>query len=162
MKDNNEYYKRKEIMVFKDFETAFTVYGNTLMKIANIRQWTVTIMVGLLVVLFTAIVDINQILIAVVFCLLAFLILELRERSSLKYNKKQVLYLETIFQIKDEAEYKKKIETYVFRDLKLRGYGRRKKIMHLFRSLKDIEFLVWMAFWVIVWTVFYFVKILCN
>lgn len=145
-------------MVFKDFETAFTVYGNTLMKIANIRQWTVTIMVGLLVVLFTSIVNLSQILIAAAFCLFSFLVLELRERSSLKYNKKQVLYLEDIFQIKDEAKYREKIESYVFRDLKLKSYGRRKKIKHLFRSLKDIELIIWTVFWIAVWAVFSLVK----
>ena len=162
MKENNEFQKRKETMVFKDFETAFTVYGNTLMKIANIRQWTVTIMVGLLVVLFTTTANLIQIMIAAAFCLIAFLVLELRERSSLKYNKKQVLYLEEIFQIKDETLYKEKIESYVFRDIKLNEYGRRKKIKHLFRSLKDMELIVWVIFWIIVWAVFSLVKYFCN
>ncbi len=162
MNENNEFHKRKEIMVFKDFETAFTVYGNTLMKIANIRQWTVTLMVGLLVVLFTTAANLIQMLIAASFCLIAFLVLELRERSSLKYNKKQVLYLEEMFQIKDETLYKEKIESYVFRDLKLKDYSRRKKIKHLFRSLKDIELIVWMVFWIIVWAVFSLVKYFCS
>ena len=41
-----KYFKRKENLVIKDFETAFKCYEKLLGKIANVRQWTVTVMVA--------------------------------------------------------------------------------------------------------------------
>jgi len=47
------YFKRKENLVIKDFETAFKCYDKLVSKIASIRQWTVTIMVAMILYTFS-------------------------------------------------------------------------------------------------------------
>jgi hypothetical protein len=39
--EQEDYFKRKENLVIKDFESAFKRYDKLIGKIASIRQWTV-------------------------------------------------------------------------------------------------------------------------
>ena len=157
-----KYFKRKENLVIKDFETAFKCYEKLLGKIANVRQWTVTVMVALIVFTLTnKEFSVRDIIATVLICFCAFLILELRERSSMKFDKSVILEMETIFMIQDNDEYESKINEFKFRDLRLTDIKRRQKCFHLLRSLLKTEVLFWYLTWMIIWIVIIMLKFNC-
>ena len=157
-----KYFKRKESLVIKDFETAFKCYEKLLGKIANIRQWTVTVMVALIVFTLTSKdFSLKDIIATVLICFCAFLILELRERSSMKFDKTVILEMERIFMIQDNDEYESKINDFKFRDLRLTDIKRRQKCFHLLRSLLKTEVLFWYVTWMIIWLVIIMLKFDC-
>ena len=61
--------------------------------------------------------------------------IELRERSSIRFYKQEILQTEKIFMLENEEEYQSKITAYVFRDLKLVGIGRKAKLRYLLQSI---------------------------
>jgi hypothetical protein len=156
------YFKRKENLVIKDFETAFKCYDKLVSKIASIRQWTVTIMVAMILYTFSNGNLLPNIIFPVFICFFAFLILELRERSSMRYDKQEILQTERIFMLENNEEYQKKIEEYIFRDLKLSRLGRKAKIMHLVQSMRKPEVIFWYFTWILIWSVIYIIKNYCQ
>ena len=156
--EQENYFKRKENLVIKDFETAFKCYDKLIGKIASIRQWTVTIMVAMILYTFSDGNLIPNIIFPVIICSFAFLILELRERSSMRFDKQKILQAERIFMLENEEEYQSKITAYVFRDLKLVGIGRKARLRHLLQSIRKPEVLFWYITWAVIWVVIYLVK----
>jgi len=156
----DEFFKRKECMVIKDFETAFKCYDKLVSKIIGIRQWTVTIMIALM--LFTLREgNINNVLFPVIVSFVVFLIMELRERSSMKFDKRQIINLENIFSLEDENEYMQKIKDYVFRDIYLSKLTKWTKIIHFLKSMKKSEVIIWYAMWLIIWGFILFIFKIC-
>ena len=157
-----KYLKRKENLVIKDFESAFKCYEKLLGKIANVRQWTVTVMVALIVFTLTSKdFSLKDIIATVLICFCAFLILELRERSSMKFDKTVILEMERIFMIQDNDDYETKINEFKFRDLRLVDIKRKQRCLHLLRSLKKPEVIFWYGTWVIIWLVIIMLKFDC-
>lgn len=157
-----KYFKRKENLVIKDFESAFKCYEKLLGKIANIRQWTVTVMVALIVFTLTSKdFSLKDIIATVIICFCAFLILELRERSSMKFDKSVILEMERIFMIQDNDKYETEINEFKFRDLRLTDITRRKKCVHLLRSLFKTEVLFWYVTWMFIWLFIIMLKFDC-
>jgi hypothetical protein len=155
------YFKRKENLVIKDFETAFKCYDKLVSKIASIRQWTVTIMVAMILYTFSDGNFLPNIIFPVFICFSAFLILELRERSSMRFDKQEILSTERIFMLEDNEEYQRKIHEYIFRDLKLGHLSRKSKLRHLIQSIRKPEVLFWYITWLIIWTVIFGIKKYC-
>lgn len=151
----DDYYKRKEEFLLKDLETAFSGYERLVRQVNSIRTWTVTIMVACIGFLITKYQTIPIYVVAVpaMITLLAFLILELRERSSMKFNKAEVIDIENLLMITDNEEFKKAIHEYIFRDLRLNKLDRGKKLGHLIDSLLNFQITYWYFFWILVfWT----------
>ena len=152
------YLKRKENLVIKDFETAFRCYDKLVSKIASIRQWTVTVMIALIVYTLANDNILPNILIPVVICFFAFLILELRERSSMRFDKQEILEMERIFMLKNNEEYQEEIAGYMFRDLKLCNLNRKSKLKHLIQSTRKTEVRFWYSTWIVVWIAIIIIK----
>jgi hypothetical protein len=89
----------------------------------------------------------RSVVIIAILALASFLLLELRERSSMSFNKKDVIDIERIFMEKDQARYKALIGAYEFRDLRLSRLSRLRKLLHLIKSLKHWTVLLWYSFW---------------
>lgn len=155
------YLKRKENLVIKDFETAFRCYDKLVSKIASIRQWTVTVMIALIVYTLANDNILPNIIIPVVICFFAFLILELRERSSMRFDKQEILEMERIFMLKNNEEYQEGIAGYMFRDLKLCNLHRKSKLIHLIQSARKPEVIFWYSTWILVWFAIIIIKNYC-
>ena len=152
------YFKRKENLVIKDFETAFKCYDKLIGKIASIRQWNVTVMVAMIVFTLANNTPRPDMAIPVIIFFFATLALELRERSSMRFDKQQILELERIFMLKDQKEYEARIENYLFRDLVLRDLGRKSKVMHLIKSIGNNEVIFWYTIWIFIWVTIIAIK----
>ena len=83
----------------------------------------------------------------------AYRYIELRERSSIRFYKQEILQAERIFMLENEEEYQSKITTYVFRDLKLVSIGRKARLRHLVQSIRKPEVLFWYITWAVIWVV---------
>ncbi len=79
-----------------------------------------------------------------------FFILELHERSSMKFNKKNVETIKSIQMIEDQAEYEKQVRKYVFRELELSQIKRGYKIGDLFESAFQPVVLYWYGLWALI------------
>lgn len=151
MTDEEIYFERKEKLVFKEFETGFGNYQKLEGKVASLRQWTITINVGLVLYLLSNNHNLFT-LFSVIFAFMSIiLILELRERSSMKFDKDNILQLENIFNEKNYQKYKDSIEDYIFRDLRLSKLNARTKLKHYTKSIYKGEVIVWYGMWLFVW-----------
>jgi len=93
-----EYLDRKERAVMEDLKTAFTGYDRLVRQISEIRRWTVTVEVAAIgLVMSKQISSMAVFTVPATLALLAFMLLELRERSSMRFNKKEVLAIENIY-----------------------------------------------------------------
>lgn len=135
-------------MVIKDLETAFAGYQRLVTQVNSIRTWTVTIMSASIALTLTNNAIVPGAVIGTAFvALAAFALLELRERSSMSFNKNEVVNLERIFMIRDVVVYNSEIDQYVFRDIRLGRIARREKVRHLVRSTKNWNIVLWYGFW---------------
>lgn len=151
MTDDEIYLERKEKLVYKEFETGFGNYQKLEGKVASLRQWTITINVGLVLYLLSNNHNLLT-LFSVIFVFMSIiLILELRERSSMKFDKDNILLLENIFNEKNYQKYKDSIDVYIFRDLRLSKLNARTKLKHYTKSLYKGEVIVWYGMWLFVW-----------
>lgn len=158
----DKYFKRKEKLVINDFKTAFNSYEKIVGKIINVRQWTVTLMSGLVLLSLTETIPVYKIILVAILIIISFLLLELRERSSMSFDKKEIVELEKIFMIKNDFIYKQKIYDYIFRDLKLEKLGRKSKFKHLLKSCRNIEVVFWYLTWFVLWVFIYNINIIAN
>lgn len=147
------YSKRKEAAVLKDLETAFSGYQRLVVQVNSIRTWTVTVISASLVLILTN-QSVKPLLIDAIalIAMLAFLILELRERSSMAFNKTEVLKIERILMETDQIKYEKLITEYVFRDLRLVEISRYSKLLHLFGSIRSWNVIIWYGCWLLLLT----------
>lgn len=131
----------------KDLDTAFSGYDRLVRQVNRIRTWTVTLLFAAVGIVVTGNAPSNISITAPAFVgMIGFLVLELRERSSLLFNKNEVLNLERIFMISDNLVYEKEIWEYEFRDLRLAKLDRKQKLAHLLKASKNIQVLFWYGF----------------
>lgn len=152
--DESDYFKRKDKLTIMNYETAFKCYDGLISKISSIRQWTITIMIALMIIILTNQVRLTSIMIPVIISLSTLLILELRARVSMNFNKNEILFLEKLFETSNEAEYKVKLKEYIFRDTRLvdiSKVGRVKQIRRFVRPVMKAEVLLWYGSWIIIW-----------
>jgi hypothetical protein len=142
------YLRRKESAVLKDMESAFVGYQRLITQVNSVRTWTVTLMSASLALVLTS-QTANPVYIATIAltALFAFSLLELRERSSMAFNKAEVLRIEKILMEIDQIKYASLIHQYEFRDLRLVRLSRKQKLRHLIASAKSWTVIVWYAFW---------------
>jgi hypothetical protein len=152
MADTDEsYVVRKERAMGEDLKTAFSGYDRLIRQVSEIRRWTVTVQVAALGIAISGkLPTASAALIPAAVALLAFMILELRERSSMRFNKKEVLEIERIFMIKDLESYRKAVSEFEFRDLRLDKIDRPTKLLHLAASIFDLNILLWYGFWAVI------------
>lgn len=147
----SEFTKRKEIALFKDLDTAFSGYERLIRQVNLIKAWTVTIMVACVGFLVSGkAISTSSVLLPAFATLMGFLILELRERSSMSFNKLEVLNIQRILMIEDKRQYEKELREYEFRDLRLNKLERADKIKHFISSAKNVQVFFWYIFWVTV------------
>jgi hypothetical protein len=148
VEESDLYLKRKESAVLKDFETAFGGYQRLVTQVNSVRNWTVTFMSASLALVLTN-QSANPLFIAMIalIALFAFSLLEMRERSSMAFNKTEVLDIEKILMEKDQSKYGTLIDRYEFRDLRLARITRKEKLRHLMVSTRSWTVVVWYGFW---------------
>jgi len=158
MTDDELFFERKERLVGKEFDTGFSSYQRLENKVASLRQWTVTINAGF--VLYVLSNNKNLlILFAVVFMfMIILLLLELRVRSSMNFDKSNILKLERLFNEKNYQIYKTEIEKYIFRDIRLLELNAKIKLEHYFCSMYKGEVMIWYSMWVVIWTSLIIIK----
>jgi hypothetical protein len=142
------YLKRKESAVLKDLESAFAGYQRLITQVNSVRTWTVTLMSASLALVLTS-QTANPFYIAVIalIAIFAFSLLELRERSSMAFNKAEVLKIEQILMERDQKKYESLIVQYEFRDLRLVRLSRKEKLRHLVASARSWTVIIWYGFW---------------
>ena len=149
--EKNPYLERKEKAVLVDLETAFSGYERLVRQVNLIRAWTVALMVAALGWLIAAKPPSPYLVVyPSTAALFAFLVLELRERSSMRFNKTEVLNLQAILMIEDQGEYEKAIRAYRFRDLRLEHLTRAERLGHLVDSTFTPQVVFWYLFWALV------------
>lgn len=142
------FLKRKEQAVIKDLDTAFIGYQRLVTQVNSVRNWTVTIMAASVGILLTKnTIAPNAVVATALVALFSFMLLELRERSSMSFNKRDVLNLQRVFMEGHDDSYNQSIRDYEFRDLRLSRLARHEKIKHLLRSAQNWQVLVWYIFW---------------
>jgi hypothetical protein len=153
MSTDDLFFKRKESLVIKDFETAFKCYEHLGNKVSTIRQWTVTLMIAMIGFSLIYHVSLFNMIFLSGACLASFLLCELRERSSMKYDKNEILLMEKMFMESDNEKYANGIISYKFRDLKLLELSRKEKCLHLWASLRKPIVAFWYTSWILVWVI---------
>lgn len=152
--DESDYFKRKDKLTIMNYETAFKCYEGLISKISSIRQWTITIMIALMIIILTNHISLSSIMVPVVISFSTLFILEVRARVSMSFNKDEILYLEKLFETTNGDEYKLKLKKYIFRDTRLvdiSKVGRIKQIKRFISPIKKAEVLIWYGAWVIIW-----------
>ena len=153
-----EFLRRKEHAVIKDLESAFAGYSRLTTQVNSVRTWTVSLMAATSGFLLTRSTnDPTAVLVTALFALGAFMLLELRERSSMHFNKGEVLKIQSIFMVRDQARYNELIAAYEFRDLRMSKLTRSDKLIHLFRSAVSWQVCIWYGFWAAAVLLSYFV-----
>jgi hypothetical protein len=149
--EKDPYIARKEKALMTDLETAFSGYERLVRQVNLVRAWTVAIMVAALgwIVSREASTP-HLVLYPASAALFAFLILELRERSSMRFNKSEVLKVQNILMIEDLVKYETELRAYKFRDLRLAELSRADKLGHLVDSAFNPQVFVWYGFWILV------------
>jgi hypothetical protein len=148
------FLERKERAVMADLSTAFSGYERLVRQVNLIRAWTVALMgasMGWIAVGRGP--DPASVGLPAGVALLAFLVLELRERSSMRFNKAEVLALERMLMTDDQAQFEEELRAYEFRDLRLNRLPRLVKLRHLVRSVISPQVVFWYGFWVVMLTV---------
>ncbi|MEI6556185.1 MAG: hypothetical protein WCL70_11395 [Paludibacter sp.] len=146
------FFERKEMLVFKEFDTGFASYQKLEGKVASLRQWTITINVGFVLYLLSNNHNFKTMVAIIFIFMLIILILELRERSSMRFDKENILKLEKLFNEQNYSIYKTEIEKYTFRDLRLSNFSAKTKLRHYSKSMYKGEVIVWYGMWLLVWT----------
>ena len=151
MTSKDPFIERKEKAVIEDLKTAFSGYERLIRQVNLIRAWTV----GLMVAALSWLVSGRPPSTVLVFipagvALFAFLVLELRERSSLKFNKSDVLRVEEILMLQDQTDYEQRLRDYEFRDIRLSKLTRADKIGHMLDSLFSPQIIFWYGFWLVI------------
>lgn len=152
----DDYLKRKEQAVVKDLESAFAGYQRLIVQVNSIRTWTVSIMAASVGFLLTRTTDELAVLVTATGALVAFLLLELRVRSSMAFNKENVLAIQRIFMLEDQQQYAAEVRAYEFRDLRLARVSRADKVRHLLRSVLSWQIALWYTFWLLALGLSYF------
>jgi len=153
MKTNYDelYFKRKEEFVKKEFDTGFSSYQRLEGKVSSLRQWTITINVGFVLYILANNKNLLILLIAITIFMLILLLLELRTRSTMTFDKKNILLLEKMFNERDFNTYRQLIENYQFRDQRLTQLTALIKLRHCFCAILQGEVIVWYTMWGFIW-----------
>jgi len=151
-KSRDLYFVRKEKFVHKEFDTGFNSYQRLEGKIGNVRQWTITINVGFAVYVLSENKNLIMLFLVITIFMLILLLLELRTRSSMAFDKGNILKLERLFDEKNNEMYRKCVEEYKFRDERLSELTAITKLKHYFCSFFKGEVIVWYGMWILIWT----------
>lgn len=160
MKNINEeelFLERKIRFVEKEFETGFHSYQRVEAKVANLRQWTVTINLGFFIYMATYDKNLAVLTIVISVCMIIMLLLELRSRSSMAFDKKNIIEIEEIYHLEKLEEYLNRIKEYRFREEKLQKLSAPQKLICYLKSLCKGEVLVWYGMWLLIWSIFIFI-----
>jgi uncharacterized membrane protein len=159
--ESASFLARKERAVAEDLKTAFSGYDRLVRQVGEVPTWTVTLEVAALGVLLSGkLAHAMASLVPAMLALAAFMILELRARSSMRFNKDEVMAIERIFMIGGQLPYAEAISKYEFRDLRLSNLSRATKLLHLSASAFDLNVGLWYGFWatVILFECFWFLR----
>jgi len=158
--DEDIQFKRKEMLVMKDYDTAFHAMNRCNTKILQLKQWCIVIILAIITISYAQ--NEQELIIKCIplATYLLFLILEIRVISAKKFDHDQVIFLEKIFMIRDEEEYRSKIMNYEFRST---YYEKNQKISDkiiCFINSITVEFLLWHIFFIILCLWFLFREML--
>jgi hypothetical protein len=153
MKSKDSFARRKERAMEADLATAFSCYDRLKNQVLMIRGWMLLVLTAFIGWKLRS-PDFRWFAVVVFIGFFALLlILELRERSSMSFNKKNVQEIQRIQMLEDEFEYIEELKKYKFRDFQLAELTRCKKIEHLRNSAKLPEVIFWNVLIVIVFII---------
>jgi hypothetical protein len=145
------YHERKEKAVLADLASAFHGYDRLIRQVSLIRAWTIALVVAALGWLISGKPSLPYLAIYITTAtLFSFLILELRERSSMRFNKLEILKIQQIMMIENQEEYEEEIRKYKFRDCRLAELKRFEKLRHLVDSIFTPQVIFWYLLWAII------------
>lgn len=156
LSEEDFFIERKIRYVDKEFETGFNSYQRVEAKVATLHQWTVTINLGFIIYMATYNNHLTHLSIILMGCMIIFLLLELRARSSMAFDKTNILEIEDICNEKTRSKYIKRIQEYKFREEKLKELIACQKFKCYFCSVKKGEVIVWYSMWFLIWVIFIF------
>jgi hypothetical protein len=151
-------FERKEKLVIKEFDTGFSNYQKLEGKVANLRQWTITLNVAFVLYTLERCNTILPVLIVVSLFMIIILVHELRERASMKFDKQNILLIEQMFDTTEQENYENKIINYKFRDEVISKLDAKTKLKHYWSSIHKGEVIVWYGMWLVVWTILILIK----
>ena len=145
-KISDEVYQAKKILVLKDYDSLFNVYGRETTIVFIFRGWTIT----LLTVYYGFLLSSNFISPLIfqnmipLFIIFMFMLLEIGERSIMSSLLSELRNLEKMFMNQNEDNLRMEILKYVFRDIRdKRKIRLSKKIRNYFSSLFLPQILSW-------------------
>jgi hypothetical protein len=138
---------QKSIMLVKDYETAFQVYGREEVIVYNFRSWTITLVSAYLGFLLTKTntLELRDAIPGIV-VIFIFYILEVSERSVMKRIVEDVRRIENIFMETSELNLKKNILLYKFRDIRDKERNIIIEVFDFIKSLFAIQVIWWFIF----------------
>lgn len=158
-KFNSDFINRKRELILKDYESLFIVFGRETDIIYSFRGWTITI----LTIYFTFLFTVQPTGFVVIYLpglctILTFYLLEVSERSILRFLLQDIRELETIFMIEDNDEFMQAVALYEFRDLRDAKRPFKSKVINFFKSMTSMKIVFWNVFLLLIYVIitFYF------
>lgn len=147
-KIDNKSLEFKTELIYRDFDSLFSVYERETSIIFSFRGWTVTILTGYFGFLLIGNSSLSFWLIYLIplFIITSFFLLEVAERSVMLKLLKEVRNIEKVFMEKDNNKLIKKIIEYEFRDLRDRKEGMKTKMKYFGKAIITPQVISWYLF----------------
>lgn len=148
MKYDQDSIDAKKELIYRDFESLFSVYERETNIIFNFRNWTITLLSGYFGVLVIQPDLLTQLAAFAlpVFIIVSFALLEIAERSVMVSLLKEVRKIEKIFMEENSNKLAEKINQYEFRDLRDKKMKLKTKIKYLKKASLTPQVLSWYPF----------------
>ncbi len=154
-KEKNKFKSRvidfKSELLYRDFESLFSVYERETSIVFSFRGWTITILTayfGFLIVINSSIPTWIIYLIPL-FIITSFFFLEVAERSVMLKLLREVRNIEKIFMEKNISKLEKKIMKYEFRDLRDSKENIKTKIRYFAKAIISPQIISWYSFLIV-------------
>ncbi len=122
MKNFQDPISRKQDLMLKELDAAFSWYQHVEGQISNWRALTITVLLGYIGFLFTVKVSDNAMIVPLIVIQIPFLLLEIYKRAHLVFLSENIEVIERIFTLTKEAQFLKEVRDFEFRDQRLKYY----------------------------------------
>lgn len=150
-KFNDKVLNFKTELIYRDFDSLFSVYERETSIVFSFRGWTITMLTayfGFLIVINSSLS--SWILYSIpLFIIISFLFLEVAERSVMLKLLKEVRSIEKIFMERNINKLEKKIIDYEFRDLRDAKEKMKIKIGYFAKAIATPQVISWYSFLII-------------
>lgn len=154
-----EYLKRKQDLILKDFDTAFSWYQHIESQIYVGRSLVVTLILAYVGFLFTIKVSSNAVVTPLLIIPIPFILNEIYRRGHLIFLGKNIRHIEKMFATEDENNFYDLVHGYTFRDMRLQ-YGvvfgnLILWIKYMLNGILDVDAIIWYIFVIVSTTIAY-------